>query len=195
MPKKLPPCSLSEGLARYSDPVLWTELEVLRSRGADTEVFAWVAGVPPTRQDKERDRYQELRTQLHAAFLAKLRGGEVLAAGYDNRHPLRRRTPIPADAWTFLTPNFEHSTAEGVGFSFAGVVVTRVERTIRPVDDDAECGGWLKEQVRLRRGQPIPKKSDLLTLAQHNFGVAERVFERAWKAHAPKRWKKPGRKS
>lgn len=186
---------LAEALGVFSAPEKWDEYKHLVSKGYDHR-FVSALGAPETEDDRLYYKCSSLHKSLLADFNAKLQSGEIVATALDSRNPIDApRTRIPSEAWRFLEPDFEKSTASGEGFAFAGVLVR--ERTERKstVRAGTECRKWLK-QLRATKAGPF-KKSELWAEAKQRFGISlsQREFERAWTACAPKKWKRPGRKS
>ena len=122
------PLTLEEALRAWGDPAEVAEMTILRKEGAHEPLVHYPLGIDPVPDYVvRRDRYDELRKQLEAAFVAQLQDGSLEARGYDERAPINaERVIVPAERWHELIPNFDGSSAAGAGVTISGIRVSRV---------------------------------------------------------------------
>lgn len=184
---------LLEALEKYSDPERWRELDSMKDRGRVLALieanYANLDSIP----GGYFDPYLRLWRELEAAFMSKLRSGDLVAYGYERRHGLKGKPHrIVQRLWNTLVPNYDQSSASGGGMVIVGILIRSSETHYARAE--RECDELLRRKVS--EGAAPRKKESLLEEARQKLGAtfSERAFIRSWRRHAPDEWKRGGRK-
>ena len=119
------PQTIEDALQTWCEPSLVAEMLQLKQQGYDGHQL-FFAGGPETESERKQARYRYLREQLEAELLEKLKAGELMATGYDERAPIdARKITIPADRWRTLTANFQESSAVTGNVVITGIQLLR----------------------------------------------------------------------
>jgi hypothetical protein len=104
------------------------------------------------------DRRDQAWRELQQHFLRRLRSGELVATGYEEPLSLgSERSPVSADVWRSLRPNFKNPTAAGAGLKLTGILVHTAE--------DAPAPGSSTDQISEGRRHRRPTGADVRSAA------------------------------
>lgn len=114
---------LGEALLTWGDPAAVAEIKQLEREGYAGPRM-WIVEGPVTEDDRKGFRYDELREQLRAELVDKLRHGMLIASGYDSRGSIDAPpVTIPPDRWRIVSPDFDDSSAIAGSFTITGILV------------------------------------------------------------------------
>jgi hypothetical protein len=188
---------LSEAVREFSDPDELEELERLRRKmwsAINEKLEDLRKGSLSADTSKSASSYlahAELGGRLTAAFLDKLKRGDLLATGYfKDRAGI---SPIPRQLWETLKPSFSKNAASGGGIEIAGILVA--DNQPQTIKKEKTLRRWFEKKIASKYFPP--SKQQMFTEAQVELGgeISIRAFHRIWDECAPERWRKPGRKS
>jgi hypothetical protein len=126
---------LGEALRAFADPDKWREYEAASVAAAGKvrrrlmyvggePIAGWGAAEQARHDNRLLDRRDQIRRALVHDLVARLRSGELIAAGYEEPLSLgSTRRPIAAELWQILRPNFKTSAAAGAGLTISGILV------------------------------------------------------------------------
>jgi hypothetical protein len=201
---------LAGAVLNYADPELREEYYVAR-RSAGGRRLRYVSGFVAGRQSSDRAQAANRRVLVRDRAWKKLcdelrfnlSTGELVARGL--REPLSPDSipeTIPAHLWDALRMDIRASSASGGGLRYtaihvlpraklAGLTTTPSSPTARA---ERESTSWIRRHAEA--GTAFASKAAAFEAASREIArLSRRSFDRAWKAHAPADWKRPGRPS
>ena len=117
-----PRVALAEAPRVFGAAEAWQRIDELEAWGASGPHISTTG--PDTASDRLVREYRRLVETAQNSVLERLRSGTFQADGRDARLALSEdRVAVPVDAWSFLVPDFENSSASGGGITLLAIAV------------------------------------------------------------------------